>query len=53
MDVEKLGEIIGVSVATGVALTPEQVESVLTNEEFLQAAERRGYALGSVATAEV
>ena len=52
MDVERLGEIVGASVATGAPLNPEQVESVLTEEEFLQAAERRGYVLGFIATSE-
>jgi hypothetical protein len=53
MDAEKFGEIVGASVATGVAVTPEQVTEVLTDEELLQAVHARGLvgeATGAIAT---
>ena len=53
MDVEKFGELVGASVATGAAVTPEQVAEVLTDEELLQAIHTRGLvseATGAVAT---
>ncbi len=46
MNNEKLGEIVGASVATGVPVTPEQVTSVLTDEEPLQAVQNRGLVVG-------
>lgn len=56
MDIEKLGKLVGASVASGMPLTTEAVESVLTNEELLAAAQRRGLlaeASGSLAVTEV
>lgn len=53
MDVEKFGELVGASVATGAVIMPEQVAGVLTNEELLQAVYARGLvgeATGAVAT---
>lgn len=49
MDTKRLGEIIGASVATGALVTPEQVHSVLTDEELLQAVQERGLNLGVTA----
>ncbi len=53
MDVEKFSELVGASVTTGVAVTPEQVTEVLSDEELLQAVYARGLvgeATGAVAT---
>ena len=49
MDIERFGEIVGASVATGAQVTPEQVTSTLTNDELLQAMHARGLDVGSVA----
>lgn len=52
MNNEKLGEIVGASVATGAPVTPEQVVGVLTNEELLQEVQNRGLVIGAVATTD-
>lgn len=49
MDVEKFGEIIGASVASGFSVTPEQVAGVLSDEELFQEIRNRGLGVGSLA----
>ena len=53
MDVKRFGELVGTSVATGVAVTPEQVTRVLTNEELLKAVRARNLVGGVAATSAV
>ena len=52
MDLERFGEIVSASVVNNVPVTAEQVEATLTNEEILQAVERRGLFVGPLATTE-
>lgn len=52
MDIEKLGEIIGISATTGAPITPEQVQSVLTDGELLQAVQKRGLILSGTTVVE-
>lgn len=52
MDLERFGEIVRTSVVGNIPVTAEQVEATLTDEEILQAVERRGLAVGSLATPE-
>ena len=55
MDTEKLGEIVGTSVATGTPVTPERLGSVFTVTELLSELEKRGFTAqpaGAIAVSE-
>ena len=52
MDLERFGEIVSASVVNNVPVTAEQVEATLSDEEILQAVERRGLFVGPLATTE-